>query len=81
MIVKGETIVLTNKEYFTKYCFKSDLCRINRMWEKHLDKTIGRDATMADKELEYDRWLHKDFSQADWDAATTRTTNTRDIWW
>lgn len=80
MIVKGETIVLTNKEYFTKYCFNSDLCRINRMWEKHLDKTIGRDATMADKELEYDKWLHKDFNQVDWDAAAARTTDTS-IWW
>lgn len=80
MIVKGESIALTNKEYFARYCFNKDLCRINRMWEKHLDKTIGRDATMAAKELEYDRWLDEDFNQAEWAAAAAKS-NTRDVWW
>lgn len=81
MLVKPEVMVtLSNHEFFVRYCFNTDLCRINRMWEKHLDKTIGRDATMADKEVEYDKWLHADFSQAEWDAAAAKQ-DTRDIWW
>lgn len=81
MLVKPEVmVILSNHEFFVRYCFNTDLCRINRMWEKHLDKTIGRDATMAEKEVEYDKWLHKDFSQAEWDAAAAKQ-DTRDIWW
>lgn len=81
MLVKPEVMaILSNHEFFVRYCFNTDLCRINRMWEKHLDKTIGRDATMAEKEVEYDKWLHKDFSQAEWDAAAAKQ-DTRDIWW
>ena len=42
MLVKPEImVILSNHEFFVRYCFNTDLCRINRMWEKHLDKTIS----------------------------------------
>lgn len=79
MLVKGNEIILNNGDYFAKYCFKQDLCRIYRMWLNHLDRTIGRDATRDEKELEYDRWLHKTFSQSEWDAAKIKETD--EHWW
>ena len=51
MKVENNEIILTNREYFTKFCYfyGNDLCQIWRMWLKWLDKTVGRDAPMWEK--------------------------------
>lgn len=71
MKIVDNEVVLTNREYFVSFCvfYGNDLCRIWRMWLKHLDRTVGRDAPMWEKEQEYERWMDQKFDQNEWDAA------------
>lgn len=78
MLVYNE-IRLTNAQYFAKYCYISDLPRIVRMFERHLDATIGRDTTRSEKEQEYDAWLGELFDSNEWDYSKTKTDN--EHWW
>lgn len=65
--VVNNQIVMTNEHYFYNCCTTFDLCRINRMWLKHLDRTVGRDATLSQKTEEYEHWLTMDFDPNEWD--------------
>ena len=78
MMVCNE-IRLTNAQYFAKYCYISDLPRIIRMFEKHLDASVGRDAPRHEKELEYDKWLDDLFDGNEWEQA--RATDDTLHWW
>lgn len=60
-------VVVNNRYYFLIHCTTHDLCTINRMWLRHLDRSIGRDAPLDTKTLEYDRWLDMDFDPTEWD--------------
>lgn len=71
-LVEPKAIVKTNGEYFKLYCYNTDLCRINRMWLRHLDKTVGRDAPRWEKETEYDKWLAQPFDANEWDRAALK---------
>lgn len=70
---------LSNRKYFEKYCYVQDLCRIVRMWNKHLDATIGRDAPMYEKEIEYEHWLDEMFDGLEWEA--TKPKENTEHWW
>ena len=72
MEVKPAKDYLTNGEFFFLHCYKTDLCRIFRMWERHLDSTIGRDAPMWEKETQFDKWLCMPFNRREWDIAETK---------
>lgn len=71
MKVENNEVVLTNREYFTKFCYfyGDDLCQIWRMWLKWLDKTVGREAPMWEKEAQYEAFMDAEFSKAEWEAA------------
>lgn len=73
------TKALTNQEYFLAYCYVTDLPRIMRMWNRHLDATIGQDAPMYEKEQEYERWLRDVFDGSEWEAAKTKDDT--EHWW
>lgn len=78
MLVCNE-IRLTNEQYFAKYCYISDLPRIARMFERHLETTIGRDVPRFKKEREYDLWLGELFDPNEWDFSKTKTDT--EHWW
>ena len=78
MMVCNE-VRLTNAQYFARYCYTSDLPRIVRMFDRHLDATIGRDAPRFEKELEYDKWLDDLFDGNEWEQA--RANNDTEHWW
>lgn len=75
MKVENNEVVLTNREYFTKFCYfyGNDLCQIWRMWLKHLDKTVGRDAPMWEKEAQYEAFMDSEFDRSEWEAAKLKT--------
>ena len=73
------TKALTNQEYFLAYCYVTDLPRIMRMWNRHLDVTIGQDAPMYEKEQEYERWLRDIFDGSEWEQAKTKDDT--EHWW
>ena len=80
MIIHASTVkALTNQEYFLAYCYVTDLPRIMRMWNKHLDATIGQDAPMYEKEQEYERWLRDLFDGSEWEQAKTKDDT--EHWW
>jgi hypothetical protein len=81
MIIHATSTVkaLTNQEYFLAYCYVTDLPRIMRMWNRHLDNTIGQDAPMYEKEQEYERWLRDVFDGSEWEAAKTKDDT--EHWW
>ena len=81
MIIHATSTVkaLTNQEYFLAYCYVTDLPRIMRMWNKHLDATIGQDAPMYEKEQEYERWLRDIFDGSEWEQAKTKDDT--EHWW
>lgn len=54
MRVENNNTYLSNEEYFAANCTTKDFCRINRMWLRYLDRTIGRDAPKWEKEKAYD---------------------------
>ncbi len=81
MIIHATSTVkaLTNHEYFMAYCVVQDLPRIVRMWNRHLDNTIGQDAPMSEKEQEYNAWMHDMFDASEWETAKTKTDT--EHWW
>lgn len=72
MRVEDNNAYLSNEEYFAANCTTKDFCRINRMWLRYLDRTIGRDAPKWEKETTYDEWLASDFSRKEWDACSIK---------
>ena len=72
-IENGKVSVMSKRDYFEKYCYRNDLCQIARMWDRHLDRTIGANAPMAEKEKEYERWLNSDFDPIEWSASRSRS--------
>lgn len=64
--------ILTTREYIFTHCYRGDLCRINRMWLRHLDSTIGRDAPLWRKEKQYDIFLSSEFDRNLWDSCEMR---------
>lgn len=76
--VVNNQVVHTNQTYFFKCCYTKDLCQINRMWLKHLDQTVGRDAPLFVKEEEYNKWLLMDFDVREWDRAKSTTKDEDD---
>lgn len=69
MRVENNNVYLTVNEWAAANCTRKDLCRINRMWLRHLDRTIGRDAPLWEKEEEYYKWINSDFSRKEWDQS------------
>lgn len=72
MRVEENNFVLSVSEWVYANCTRKDLCRVNRMWLRHLDRTIGRDAPLWEKEEEYKRWCNSDFSNKEWDACVIK---------
>ena len=66
MRVEDNNVFITVQEWCYANATRADICRINRMWLRHLDRTIGRDAPLSKKEEEYDKWRYSDFSIKEW---------------
>lgn len=64
--------VKSRREYFTLYCYVTDLATINRMFWRYAIPKISYEDPIWVKEDLYEKWLDEPFDYAEWDAASKR---------